>query len=134
MRRMTIGATDVVAPVFTTAEVVAFLFAGMTRKTSLGNLFRRLILETDNLCRIAFFRVCLAWSMTSFASGYFVTPTTDLGEFRVRSVRKRLELIFMTVLARVAADVIRILLTRSRGWNIRICVGARVRVTRQGDP
>ena len=36
---VTIGTTDVVAPVFAAPEVIAFLFAGVTGKARLGNLF-----------------------------------------------------------------------------------------------
>ena len=38
VRCMTIGTTDVVAPMFTSSKIITFLFAGMTRKTGLGNL------------------------------------------------------------------------------------------------
>jgi hypothetical protein len=36
---VTIGTTYVVAPVFAAPEVIAFLFAGVTGKAGLGNLF-----------------------------------------------------------------------------------------------
>ena len=45
MRRVTICTANVVAPMFASAEVVVFFFACMTRKTSLGNFLRRLVLE-----------------------------------------------------------------------------------------
>jgi len=74
MRRMTIRATDVIAPMFAAAEVVVLLFAGVAGKTSFGDLFRRLVLETDDLRRIALFRVGLAWAMASFAGTSIEKP------------------------------------------------------------
>ena len=103
---MTIGATDIIAPVFAAPEIIVFLFARMAGKTRLGNVLGRLILERDDLCRVTFFRVVLARSMTRFTAGYFSFPTADFGETGVRSMREGFELIFVTVFASFAADVV----------------------------
>jgi hypothetical protein len=63
---------------FPPLKVVAFLFACVTGKTGFGDLFRRLVFERDDLCRVAFFEVGLARSMTRFTACYFVFPTADL--------------------------------------------------------
>ena len=102
---MTVSAAYIVAPVFTAPEVVTFFFARMAGKTGLGNRFGRLVLERDDLCGIALFRMCLSRTMACFAACNFVFPGVDTREASVRSMRKRLELIFVTVLAGVAADV-----------------------------
>ena len=103
---MTVSAADVVAPVFAATEVIAFIFARMAGETRLGNLLGRLVLERNDLRRIAFFRVGLARPMTRFAACYFVFPTVETAEASVGSMRKGVELIFVTVLAGVAADVV----------------------------
>ena len=64
MRGVTIRAADVVAPVLTTAEVVVFLSAGVTGQTGFRNLLRRFVLEGNDLLRITFFDMSLAWPMT----------------------------------------------------------------------
>ena len=91
---------------FAAPEVVAFLFAGMAGKTRLGNLFGRFILERDDLRRVTFFHVGLAWSMTRFAASHFPFPTAETGETRVRSVREGFELILVAGLTSFTADVI----------------------------
>jgi hypothetical protein len=53
VRRVAIGATDIIAPMFAAPEIVVFLFAGMARKAGLRNLFRGFILEGANLGLIA---------------------------------------------------------------------------------
>ena len=83
MGRVTIGATDVIAPVLAAAEVIVLFFPGVTRQTRLGDLFRRFVFERDDLLRIAFFAVRLAWSMTRLATRHLVFPTADLYELRV---------------------------------------------------
>ena len=45
MRRVTIRAAYIVAPVFAAPEIIPLLFAGMTGKAGLGDFLRRLILE-----------------------------------------------------------------------------------------
>src|SRR6476661_112394 len=81
--RVTVGAADVVAPVFTAAEVIVLFLTRVTGQTRLGDLFRRLVFERDDLLGIAFFAVCFAWSMARLATGNLVFPTADLDEFRV---------------------------------------------------
>lgn len=68
------------------AKVVVFLFAGMTAQTSFRDLFRRFVLERDDLFRVAFFTVRLAWSMTGLAACYLLFPTGELYELRMRGV------------------------------------------------
>ena len=72
---MTVGATDVVAPVLTAAEVIMFLFAGVAAQTRFRDLFGRLIFEGDNLLRITFLTVGFAWPMAGLATCYFLFPT-----------------------------------------------------------
>ena len=62
---MTIGTTDIIAPMLAPAKVVALFFAGMATQTSLRDLFRRLICKGDDFRLIAVgVDVGLAWSMT----------------------------------------------------------------------
>ena len=103
---MTIGAADVVAPVFTAPEVVVLFPAGMATQTRLRDLFRRFGLERNDLLRIAFLCVRFTWTMARFAAGDLCFPTADLEKLRVRSVRERFELIFVTVSTALAADVV----------------------------
>ena len=105
---MTIGAADTVTKVFAAPEVIAFLFARMAGQAGFGDFLPGLVFERDDLRRVAFFQVGLAWSMTRFAAGYFFFPTADFGEAGVRSMREGLELILVTIFARLAADVITI--------------------------
>ena len=102
---MTVNAAYIVAPVFTAPEVITFFFARVTGEARFGNRLWRLIFERDDLGRIAFFEVCLTWTMARFAACYFVFPTFDTGETSVRSMREDFELVLMTVLAGLAADV-----------------------------
>ena len=75
---MTIGTTDIVAPVFATAKVVVFLSSRVAPQTSFGNLLGRFVLEGNDLGRISFFNVRFARAVTRFAAGNFVLPTTNL--------------------------------------------------------
>ena len=103
---MAISTTDIVAPVLAAAEVIVLLLAGVASQTCFRDFFRRFVLERDDLLRIAFFNVCLAWSMARLAAGHFVFLTADFYELRVGSVREGLELIFVAVFARLATHVI----------------------------
>ena len=80
---MAIHATNVIAPVLTTAKVIVFFLARVTTKTRFGSLFRSFVFERDDLGRIAFSYVRFAWTMTRFATGRFVFPATDLCELSV---------------------------------------------------
>jgi hypothetical protein len=51
---MTVGTTDIVTPVFAAAEVVMFLFPGVASQAGFGNLLGRLVLERNDLLRVAF--------------------------------------------------------------------------------
>ena len=107
MGRVTIDAANVVAPVLAAAEVVALFLAGVTRKTSLGDLFRSLTSEGDDLRLVAAaVDVRFARTVTRFAAGRFVFPATQLRQRRVGRVRVRLEGVFVTGLAGLAADVV----------------------------
>ena len=107
MWRVAFRAANVVAPVLAAAEVIVLFLAGMTGKAGLRNILRRLVLEADYFCRVALFGVRLSWTMARFAAGNLPFPATDLGEFCVRCMRVRLELIFVAVLTGFTADVIR---------------------------
>lgn len=61
---MTIGATNIVAPVFATPKIVVRLSACVTGQTGFGNLLGRFVFERDDLRRITFLYARLAWSMT----------------------------------------------------------------------
>ena len=103
---MTIDTPYVIAPVLAPAEVVVFFSAGVTPEAGFGNLLRWLAFERNDFGWIAFFDMCFAWTMTRFAAGHLLVPATKPGQLRVRSVREGLELILVTVFARIAADVI----------------------------
>lgn len=106
MRRVTIRAADVVAPVFAAPEVIPFLFAGMTGQARLGDFLRRLVLEGYYFCRVTLFKVSFPRSVTCFATRDFLFPTADLGERGVGGNGKGFELILVAVFAGFAADVI----------------------------
>src|ERR1700737_4839804 len=105
MWRMAICATNIVAPVFAAAEVVVLFSARMAGKTSLRYCLGRFILERNDLRWITFFAVGLAWTVASLTTGYLSFPTTDGGELGMRGMRESFELVFVTVLAGIAADV-----------------------------
>ena len=118
---MTIDAADVVAPVFTATEVVVLFPAGVTGETSLRSILGVLGLKReDDFFRIAFFRVRLAWSMTRFTAGNASFPTGERCQPRVRSVFEIFELVLVTGLADVAADVIVTLVLRRLGLGLRL--------------
>src|SRR5689334_3009460 len=77
----------------------------MARQARFGNFLRWFVLKRDDLGRITLFCMGLARSVTSLAASYFVFPAVDGCEASVRSVGESLELILVTVFARVAADV-----------------------------
>ena len=103
---MTVGAADIVAPVFAAAEVVVFFAARVAAETGFGNLFRRFVFEGDDLRWVAFFDVRFAGAVTRLATSHFLFPARELREFGVRSVREGFELVFVTVFACFAADVV----------------------------
>ena len=106
MRGVTVCAANIIAPVLATPEVVVFLFASMAGKTSLRDCLGRFILERNDLCRIAFRSMVLAWTMASLATRDFAFPTADRGKLGMRSVGEGFELIFVTIFAGIATDVI----------------------------
>jgi hypothetical protein len=80
VRRVTIGASDIIAPVLAAPEVVPLFLAGMTGKTDLGRFFRRFVLERNNLGGVGFGDVVHAGPMTRFAAGGLALPTANLGK------------------------------------------------------
>ena len=104
--RVTVSATDVVAPVLAAPEVVVFLFPRMTPQTCFRDLFRRFVLERDDLLRIPFLAVRLPWTMTRLAASHLLFPTGQLCQLRMRGVGKILELIFVAVFTSIAAHII----------------------------
>ena len=106
MRGVTVGTADVVSPVLAAPEVIVLFLSRVTRKTGFGGFLRRLAFERNDLFRITFFDVRLAWSMTRFTASHFVVPTADLRELGVRRVRESLELIFVAIFASFTAYVV----------------------------
>jgi len=74
---VTIRTADVVPPVFSAPEIVPLLFARVTKKAGFGDLFGALIFERNNLARIAFCDVGLAWAVTGLAASYSSIPVLD---------------------------------------------------------
>ncbi len=103
---MAVSATDIVAPVLAAAKVVVFLSTGMTAQTRFGRFFRRLVFERNDLLRVAFFDVGLAWTMARLATRHLFFPTGKLRELSVRGVREVFELIFVTIFTDLTADVV----------------------------
>src|ERR1044072_5462533 len=103
---MAVCTTDIVAPVIAAAKVVVLLFAGVATSTRLRDFFRRFVFEGDDLLRIAFFNVRLAWSMARLATRHFVFPTSDFYELRVGGVREGFELLFVEIFARLTAHIV----------------------------
>lgn len=103
---MAVSATYVVAPMLAAAEGVVLFPARMTGEASFGNLLGGFVLEGDDLRRIAFFDVRLAWSMTRLTTGPLVFPTAQAAELGVRSRSEVSELIFVAVFAGFTADVL----------------------------
>ena len=83
---MAIRTTNVVTPVFATAEVVVLLSARVTGQTRLRDFLGRLVFEGNDLLRIAFLNMGLAWTMTRLTARYLLFPATDLRKLRVGSV------------------------------------------------
>ena len=81
--RVAITATDIVAPVFAATKVVVLFFAGMAAETGLSNFFGRLVLERDDLLRIAFLGMRFTRSMTGFATRHLSFPAAYLGKLSV---------------------------------------------------
>lgn len=53
MRRVAVGATDIIAPVLAAPVVVVLLAARVARQAGVGNLFRAFVLEGVNLGLVA---------------------------------------------------------------------------------
>ena len=81
MRRMTVGTTDVVPPVFTSSKVVVFFFSCVAGQAGFGYFLCGFRLEGDHFGGITFFNVGLTRSMTRLTACNFLFPATDLGEF-----------------------------------------------------
>ena len=113
MCRVTVSAADVVAPVLAASEVVVFLFASVAAQTRLRDFLRRLVLEGDDLLRVAFLAVRLTWTMARLATRHLVVPTADFDELSVRRMREGLELIFVAVFTSLTAHIVFGLVGRS---------------------
>lgn len=103
---MTVGAADIVAPVLATTEVVVFIFASVAGQACLGDRLRRLVRKGEDLRFIALLNVCFTRAMTLLAASHFALPGPESRELGMRGMREVLELIFVAVLARIAADVV----------------------------
>lgn len=126
---MAIGTADVITPVFSASEVVVLFSACMAGETRFGDFFGRFVLEGDDLSRIAFFNVGFAGTVTGFTAGDFILPTAYFRELSVRRVGKRLELIFVTIAARIATYIV-------FGARLRLVIGGfgRLGRTTRGKP
>ena len=107
VRRVAIGATDIIAPMLAASEVVVFLFAGMACEAGLRNLLRGLTLESANLGLVAVrLDVRAARAMTGFTAAHTVLPARLFFELGVRGLGKIVELLFVAGPAGLCADVI----------------------------
>lgn len=79
VRRMTIGAADVVAPMLAAPEIIVSFFARVTGETSFGSFLRRLVFERNYLGYIAAaLDVRLSGSVAGFTADYFVFPRRQI--------------------------------------------------------
>jgi hypothetical protein len=106
MRVVTISATDVVAPVFSTPEVIALFSTRMTGQTSLRYFLRCFVFERNYLLWVTLFNVRFSRPMTRFTARNHSFPAAYIRKLGMRRMRKGLELIFVTVLAGFASNVI----------------------------
>ncbi len=74
---MTVGATNIVAPVLAAPEIIVLFSTRVARETGFGNFFGRFILERNYLRRVAFFAVSLAGTMARLTASNFSFPTAD---------------------------------------------------------
>ena len=86
VRRMAVSATDIIAPVFTTAEVIAFLLACVAGQTSLRDFFRGFVLERNDLGGITLLGMFLTGAVTRFTASDLILPTAYLRELCMRSM------------------------------------------------
>ena len=117
VNRVTICAADVVAPVLAATIVVVLFLACMASETAFRDLFARLVLERDNLGDVATtFDVFAARAVTLFAARDLPFPTGRSHQLGVRRVCKGIELIFVTSLTSLCADIVGGLI-RGRWWR-----------------
>src|SRR5262245_16419815 len=106
VRGVAVRARYVVAPVFASLVVVVLFLTGVTLQTAFGDLFRRFVFESPNLCLLSSaFNVRLAVAVTRLTA----LPLRLAAGFRQLGVsrsRKTVELAFVTGLASLAADII----------------------------
>ena len=106
VRRVTVGAAYVIAPVFASAEVVVLLFSRVARQTVIGDLCCGLTFECSDFGFVtSAIDVRLAGSVTRLAALPFGFPT-GLGQSRVRGLRETGELSFVAGFASFAANVV----------------------------
>lgn len=80
---MTVSTANIVSPVLTTTEVIALFPSSVTGQACLGDCLRTLVLKRNNLGRVTLFNMRLAGTVTGFATGNVVLPTSNFGELRV---------------------------------------------------
>ena len=74
MRRMTVCAAYIVAPVLATSEIIVLFLAGMTGKTGLRDCLGGFVLERNDLRRIAVFYVGLAGTVARLTTSNLSFP------------------------------------------------------------
>ena len=90
-----------------TAVVVVLFLARVASKAGFGNFLGRLVLERDDLGDIAAaFDVCAARAVALFAARHLSLPGGNLSQLGVCRVGEGFELIFVTSLTGVAADIV----------------------------
>src|SRR5262249_51350842 len=106
MRRVTIGASYIVAPMLAALVVVVLFLPGVALQAAFGDLLWRLVLEGANLCLVApTFHVRLARTVTRFAALALGLPSCRC-ELGVSGLLEAAELLFVAGLAGLASNII----------------------------
>ena len=124
---MAVRASDVIAPMLSTPEVIVLFFAGMTGQTRFRSFLRGLVLKGNYLGDVtAALNVRFARAMTGFAARDLFLPAAYLFQFGVRCMRERFELIFVAVFARISSYIVGgVIAGRLLTWfdGLRNCAG-----------
>jgi hypothetical protein len=83
MRRMAVSATNIIAPVFTPPEIIAFLLSRMACQTSLRDFLRGFVLKRNDLGGITLFGMFLTGAVTRFTASDLTFPTAYLCKLSV---------------------------------------------------
>ena len=75
VRRMAIGAADVVAPVLSATEIVPLFFSRVAGQTRFRSFFWRFVFEGDDLRDIAVGNMIFAWPVAGLTPGDLTFPT-----------------------------------------------------------